>query len=69
MNDVRPGVPRWVKVSGVVIAILVLVLVAVMVIGGGEHGPSRHASGQYGGQVSHTALPDDATSGLRRAAA
>jgi hypothetical protein len=68
MNDVRPGVPRWVKVSGVVIAILVL-LVALVVIGGGEHGPSRHARGQYGGQVSHTALPDDATSGLLRAAA
>jgi hypothetical protein len=36
-----PGVPRWVKVSGIVVAILVLALVAVMLIGG-DHGPGRH---------------------------
>ena len=39
-----PGVPRWVKVSGIIVAILVLALVAVMLIGG-DHGPSRHATG------------------------
>ena len=36
-----PGVPRWVKVSGIIVAILVLALVAVMLIGG-DHGPGRH---------------------------
>jgi hypothetical protein len=36
-----PGVPRWVKVSGIVVAILILALVAVMLIGG-DHGPGRH---------------------------
>lgn len=38
-----PGIPRWVKVSGLVVAVLVLLLVVVMLLVGGEHGPSRHA--------------------------
>ena len=38
------GLPRWVKVSGI-IAIIVVLLLAVILLtgGGGEHGPSRHA--------------------------
>jgi hypothetical protein len=37
--------PRWVKVAGVVAAVLVLVFVALMVFGvGGDHGPGRHTS-------------------------
>ena len=40
-----PGVPRWVKVSGIVVAILVLALVAIVFVAGGNHGPGRHASG------------------------
>jgi hypothetical protein len=43
----HPGLPRWVKMSGIIIAILVLALVAVMLIAGGDHGPSRH-----GGQAT-----------------
>ncbi|MEV0856775.1 hypothetical protein ACWFPY_29525 [Nocardia fluminea] len=34
--------PRWVKVTGIVIAILVALLVVGLIIGGGEHGPGRH---------------------------
>ena len=34
--------PRWVKVSGIVVIILVLLVVAIMFISGGEHGPGRH---------------------------
>jgi hypothetical protein len=41
----HPGLPRWVKVSGIIVAVLVLVLVVVMLFSGGNHGPSRHASG------------------------
>ncbi len=41
-----PGVPRWVMVSGLVVAVLVLALVAIMLIVGGDHGPGRHASGE-----------------------
>jgi hypothetical protein len=49
------GIPRWVKVSGIIVIVLVL-LVGVMLLigggGGGGHGPSRHApSGGPGGQT------------------
>ena len=36
--------PRWVKVFVVVGALVALVVVAVVVFGGGEHGPGRHMS-------------------------
>ena len=36
------GMPRWVKVLGIVVAVVVLLVVAMMFIGGGEHGPGRH---------------------------
>ena len=39
------GTPRWVKASGIVIALVVLVLAAIMLVSGGDHGPSRHAPG------------------------
>ncbi len=34
------GVPRWVKVSGVVIALILLIAVVLLV--GGGHGPGMH---------------------------
>lgn len=40
-----PGMPRWVKISGIVLG--VLVLLAAMFIAfdiGGPHGPGRHMS-------------------------
>ena len=41
-----PRTPRWVKVSGIILAVLVLVFVAVALFGGGPggHGPGRHTS-------------------------
>ncbi|MQA25171.1 MAG: hypothetical protein GEU94_06815 [Micromonosporaceae bacterium] len=36
------GTPRWVKVFGGVLIALVLLIIAAMLIGGGDHGPSRH---------------------------
>jgi hypothetical protein len=38
----RPGTPRWVKVIGVVFLGVVLLALAVMVLGGGQHGPGMH---------------------------
>lgn len=35
------GTPRWVKVFGV-IALVLVVLIGVMLVAGGEHGPGRH---------------------------
>ena len=44
MSDLKTttSTPRWVKVSGIVVLILVLLVVAIMFISGGEHGPGRH---------------------------
>jgi hypothetical protein len=40
------GAPRWVKVSGLIAAILVALLLVMVVTGtGGPHGPGRHLSG------------------------
>lgn len=38
-----PGMPRWVKVSGMVVLLLVLLLVVVFMFDiGGTHGAGRH---------------------------
>ena len=44
-RDEATGIPRWVKVSGIVVLLLALLTVVVMLVGGGGHGPSRHSSG------------------------
>jgi len=36
------GTPRWVKLSGIVVLVLVLLVAGVMAVAGGEHGPMRH---------------------------
>ncbi len=36
------GAPRWVKVFGAIALVVVLVAV-LLLIGGGDHGPSRHS--------------------------
>jgi hypothetical protein len=43
------GIPRWVTISGIVVAVVVLLIVVVMVVGGGGggHGPSRHGTGEH----------------------
>jgi hypothetical protein len=52
-TPVYPGTPRWVKVSGVVVLVLVLLFVITMFAGGGRHGPGRHMpSGGAGGYTS-----------------
>lgn len=48
-----PGMPRWVKVSLITVASLVLLFVVLALIGvGGEHGPGRHASAVQSSAVS-----------------
>ena len=37
-----PGTPRWVKVSGIIVLVLVLLVVGMTFAGGGGHGPGRH---------------------------
>jgi hypothetical protein len=54
-----PGIPRWVKVFGIIFMVVVLLVVARILIGG-EHGPGRHApSGDAGGQVPPSAVMED----------
>ncbi len=43
------GLPRWVKIFATVAVIIVLLLAVTLLVGGGEHGPSRHShSGDAG---------------------
>jgi hypothetical protein len=44
-GDGYPGLPRWIKVSAIVVAIVVLAIIVGMLIAGGDHGPGRHAAG------------------------
>lgn len=40
-----PAVPRWVKISGFIALAAILLVVVVMALAGGEHGPGRHSPG------------------------
>jgi hypothetical protein len=55
-----PGTPRWVKVSGIVALVLVVLAIILIVAGGGQHGPGRHlpsgAPGDPGGLTPPVAL-------------
>lgn len=42
-----PGVPRWVKVFGLITVIVILLAVVAMILVGGEHGPGRHMHGGH----------------------
>ena len=54
-----PGTPRWVKVLGIIVIVVVLLVFAVMFIGG-EHGPSRHIpSGDAGSQVPPSSVMEE----------
>lgn len=40
-----PGMPRWVKVSAIVVGVLILVFLVLQLTGiAGNHGPGRHSS-------------------------
>jgi hypothetical protein len=53
-DDDEVGTPRWVKVSGAIALLVVVLLVILKLIGGGEHGPGRHAPADGAG---HTPPP------------
>lgn len=42
------GAPRWVKASAIVVLAIVLMVGLMLLLGGGEHGPGRHTSGDAG---------------------
>ena len=39
------GMPRWVKVMGIVALLVVVAVVVLMAVAGGDHGPGRHLPG------------------------
>ena len=39
---VRPPMPRWVKIFGIVSIAVVLLMIGVSLLSGGQHGPARH---------------------------
>src|SRR5215211_1774763 len=56
------GMPRWVKVLGIIVAVVVLLVVAMMFIGGGGHTPRRH--GGAGGDAPPSTVAQDAPLGV-----
>jgi hypothetical protein len=50
-RESAPGIPRWVKVVGIVLAVVALLVVVMLLVGGGGHGPRRHGAGGAGGQA------------------
>ncbi len=40
-DSTEPGTPRWVKVSWIIAAVIVLVILAALLFGG-DHGPGMH---------------------------
>ncbi len=47
------GTPRWVKVLGIIGALLVLLIIVMLLTG---HGPGRHMHGGLGGPVAPASL-------------
>jgi hypothetical protein len=38
------GTPRWVKVFAVITVVVIALIAVLLIVGGDEHGPGRHAS-------------------------
>jgi hypothetical protein len=48
-----PGTPCWVKVSGIIAMVVVLLVILMIFTGiGGPHGPNRHMSSGYLGSAT-----------------
>lgn len=41
-REVTTGIPRWVKIFGIVALAVIVLVVILMIASGGEHGPGRH---------------------------
>ena len=41
-SDSDGSVPRWLKIGGLVVGLLLVLFLAMSMISGGEHGPGRH---------------------------
>lgn len=53
VHESPPGTPRWVKIFGIIILLLILGFLILKLAGvGGDHGPGRHASSDDIGRVA-----------------
>lgn len=44
-----PGLPRWVKISGIVVLVLVMLVAIIVAFDiGGQHGPDQFGPGRHG---------------------
>ena len=56
----EPGIPRWVKVIGWVVAALVVLVIILQLTGlAGDHGPGRH----FGGLAPSPSAVDGSSAG------
>lgn len=60
-----PRMPRWVKMSAIIVAVLVLLAAAVVLIGGGDHGPGRHGARGDPSSAGIAAVPAPVAGGHR----
>jgi uncharacterized cupredoxin-like copper-binding protein len=63
-GDAPPSAPRWVKVSGVIVGVVIILAIALVVLGGhgpGQHGPGQHLSSGGGSEIGAPAAADQAT--------
>jgi hypothetical protein len=54
-------VPRWVKVFAVVMVALALVVLLIVLLSGGSHGPGRHVSLGAAGSSATVSAPGSRT--------
>lgn len=56
-NSTGYSTPGWVKIFGIILIVLVL-LVGIMLITGGDHGPGRHLpSGNHNNNATEEHIP------------
>ena len=53
MSGTPPPRPGWVKILGIVLAVIVVAIVVMALAGGGGHGPARHLP-RDGDPAGHT---------------
>jgi hypothetical protein len=51
------GTPRWVKVFGAIVLLVVVLFIVVVLIRGGEHGPGRHGGSNVDTPQGHAGPP------------